>query len=83
MPRFNGTGPFGAGPRTGRGLGTCGGGMGSGRGMGYGRGMGSGAGIGSGRNFYTKGEESEMLKEEEKELENELKAIKERMSELK
>jgi len=30
MPRFNGTGPMGQGPRTGRGLGPCGGGYGFG-----------------------------------------------------
>ena len=71
MPRFNGMGPFGAGPRTGRGLGPCG------------RGMGYGCGAGYERRFYTKVEESELLKEEEAELENELKAVKERLAEIK
>lgn len=71
MPRFDKTGPFGTGPRTGRGLGPCCGGMGFGGGMGY------------GRKFYTKAEETDMLKEEEKELEGELKALKERIEEIK
>ncbi|MFH1582396.1 MAG: DUF5320 family protein [bacterium] len=71
MPRFDQTGPFGFGPRTGRGLGSCGGGMGFGRGMGY------------GRRFYTRGEEAKILKEEEKELGEELKAVKERIEEFK
>ncbi|MBN1942659.1 MAG: DUF5320 domain-containing protein [Phycisphaerae bacterium] len=41
MPGFDGTGPMGQGPMTGRGLGPCGRGMafrrGGGRGLGYGR----------------------------------------------
>lgn len=63
MPNFNGTGPLGAGPMTGRGFGPCCGaqaygrgmqrgnglGMGSGGGLGMGRGMGRGAGGGFGR----------------------------------
>lgn len=42
MPRFDKTGPQGAGPMTGRGFGPCGRGlgMGFGRGRGYGRGLG-------------------------------------------
>lgn len=40
MPRFDGTGPRGMGPKTGRGLGPCGGGMGWGRGYGMGYGAG-------------------------------------------
>lgn len=64
MPRGDGTGPWGQGPMTGRGLGYCSGyersgfmtprpGMGLGRGMGAGwtpgRGMGMGMGMGRGR----------------------------------
>ena len=75
MPRFDGTGPLGQGPRTGRGMGYCGGG----RGMGWGRGY----GCGYGRMFYTKKEESEMLKDEATALEEELKAVKERLAEIK
>jgi len=69
MPRVDGTGPMGQGPRTGRGMGPCGGGMGYGRGFG-------------GRNFYTRKEEMEMLKDEQTDLENELKAVKEKIAEL-
>ena len=42
MPGFNGTGPRGMGPMTGRGMGPCG--RGFGRGMGYGMGYGRGFG---------------------------------------
>lgn len=73
MPRFDGTGPQGFGPRSGRGMGPCG------AGMGYGR----GDARGFGRRFYTKKEESGILNEEVEDLEQELKAIKERLSELK
>ncbi len=53
MPRGDGTGPEGRGPRTGRGLGRCGpgrgaGGTGRGRGRDMGRGMGAGRGLGRG-----------------------------------
>ncbi len=67
MPRFDGTGPFGQGMGTGRRMGPCF------RGTGY--------GMGTGRRFFTRKEETEMLKEEVQELENELKAAKERLSE--
>ena len=70
MPRFDGTGPCGFGPNSGRGMGPCGDGT-------------RGAGRGFGRRFYTKKEESEMLAEETEALENELKAMKERLAELK
>lgn len=42
MPGMDGTGPRGAGMRTGRGLGPCGGGrpVGRGMGLGFGRGLG-------------------------------------------
>ena len=46
MPGQNGTGPYGQGPMTGRGLGPCG--AGAGRGRGFGRGMGCGMGRGMG-----------------------------------
>ena len=76
MPKFDGTGPQGQGPRTGRGMGPCEGGMGCGRGFGFGQGMG-------GRRFFSKKEESEILDTEVEDLEAELKAIKERLGELK
>ena len=72
MPRFNGMGPAGMGPGTGWGLGPCSGGMN--RGMGYGFGW---------RRFPSKEEESEMLTEEIKEMEEELKGARERLAELK
>jgi len=74
MPRFDGTGPWGMGPGTGWGLGPCVAGMGWRRGAGRGFGW---------RRFYTKKEESEILEEDVKDLEEELKAAKERLTELK
>lgn len=40
MPRYDGTGPWGQGPMTGRGMGPCNRAYQSGYGFGYGRGMG-------------------------------------------
>ncbi len=74
MPMQDRTGPEGQGPRTGRGLGLCGGG-GAFR-MGcrwFGRGL---------RARFTRKEEKDMLAEEKKELEAELEAVKERMGEM-
>lgn len=61
MPRGDRTGPFGEGPRSGRGLGYCngynspgftkGGGLGLGRGHGRGRGFGRKRGYGYGRGY--------------------------------
>ena len=77
MPKFDRTGPQGQGPRTGRGMGSCGGGIG------YGCPYNTGFGQGIGRRFFSKKEESEILDTEVEELEAELKAIKERLEELK
>jgi len=74
MPRYDGNGPAGMGPRTGWGRGPCGAGRGFNRGF--------GGGFGS-RRFWTKSEEKESLQEEKESLENEMKAIKERLDELK
>lgn len=63
MPAGDRTGPWGLGPRTGRGLGYCSGyptpgfmypgpGMGLGRGFGFGRGFGRGMRMGRGRGFW-------------------------------
>jgi len=81
MPRFDGTGPGGAGPGSGWGLGPCGAGMGwrRGGGRGYGRGLGW-------RPYQpqiTKKEEKEILENDVTDLEEELKAIKARLSQLK
>ena len=84
MPRFNGTGPRGFGPMTGRGMGPCAPGYGLGRGMGLGRGYGW-------QDFYptypyrnmTQKEELEVLENESESLKEELEGIKERIVELK
>ena len=83
MPRFNGTGPMGQGPMTGRGLGPCGGGMVNGR-RGGGRGLGWRRFLG----YYpaptlSKKDEVEMLSGEAEIVEEELKNIKARLAELK
>ena len=64
MPKFDGRGPLGYGPATGRGIGSCQ----------YGRGC--------GRRYYSRKEEAETLKEDIKDIENELEATKERLSEI-
>ncbi len=76
MPRFNGTGPMGQGPLTGRGLGPCGGGMR--QGWGYRSGYGFGH-----RRFISPKNELASLEDEEKMLEEELAAIKEEKAALK
>jgi len=78
MPRYDGTGPLGSGSGVGWGLGLCGAGMGWRRG--FGRGFGRFWRFGS---QITKKEEKEMLGEKVEVLEEELKAIKARISELK
>ena len=75
MPRFDGTGPLGQGPRTGRGLGPCGGGMG-------GRGWGCWGSYGF-RRFISPKNELAALEDEEKMLEEELVAIREERTALK
>ena len=90
MPRFDGTGPRGSGAGTGWGLGPCGAGMGWRRGFGRGYGRGYGRGFGwRGYGGYpyqpqiTQKEEKDMLMDDAKGLEEELKAIKSRLDELK
>lgn len=88
MPRFNGTGPLGAGPGTGWGLGPC-----DAAGRGWPRGHGRKRGWGHWgygpwccpgyQPEITKKEEKEMLKQEAELLEEELKTIKERLAGLK
>ncbi len=92
MPRGDGTGPNGMGPRTGRGLGYCNGYDNPGFNKGMPRG---GAGFGRGfraRRFWneptypqriTKEEEKRMLEDEKKYIENELNDIKKRLDEIK
>ncbi len=86
MPRYNGTGPLGYGPGTGRGLGPCGAGMAYGyRGGGRGQGFGWRRfwGYGSYQPQITKEEEKERLTQEVTNLQEELKATKTRLTELK
>jgi hypothetical protein len=80
MPKLDRTGPSGQGPKTGKGMGNCGGGKGLGWGRGYGCGCGGGL---FGRMFYTKEERDEMLKDREAVLENELRAVKEELAQKK
>lgn len=70
MPRLDGTGPQGEGPRTGRGLGNCG--------PGYGPNYGC-----CGRRFFTQNEERDMLVESIQNLKADLKAAEERLAEIK
>ncbi|MCK9186947.1 MAG: DUF5320 domain-containing protein [Candidatus Colwellbacteria bacterium] len=74
MPYFNGTGPDGYGPGTGRGLGPCGAGMARGRGFGRGRGF-FGRAFGFGRNNsgtgYSLQDRKEWLKQELRAIEEE------------
>lgn len=89
MANFDGTGPQGAGPRTGKGMGNCTGGANRAYGCPRGRGGRGARGMGRGYRAYqgtqviTEKEEKEMLQDDAKYLEEELKAIKERLSEIK
>jgi len=84
MPRFDRTGPLGSGPGTGWGLGPCEAGMAWRRGRGWrGRGFGRFWGNYPYQPQTTKKEETEMLTEEAGALEEELKSVKERITELK
>jgi len=85
MPRFDGTGPLSYGPGTGWGAGPCGAGMAWRRRWRFGRGFGQQRSQGYGPNqpnISTK-EEENILKDEVQELEDELKAVKQRLTELK
>lgn len=82
MPAYNGTGPQGAGPMTGRGMGPCG--------YGYGRGRGMGSAMGMGRFFgccpaypqkVSKEDEKKMLNEELGLLKEEISDIEKRLTE--
>ena len=87
MPRFDGTGPQGAGPATGRGMGPCGQGRGYGQGRGFGRGRGMGGRFCGFCGYPQAGrmssaDEKSLLKEDVQDLEAELSAAKERLAEL-
>ena len=76
---------MGYGPGTGWGMGPCGAGFGWRRGNGRGRGLGrrNSWGYGAYQPQITKTEEKEILEEDMTDLEEELKAIKTRLNELK
>lgn len=84
MPGGNRRGPLGQGPMTGRGLGYCGGfggGIGLGRGGGRGRGFGFAPVVNAGATV-SEAEETEILRQEAKNLETSLQEVKERLSRL-
>lgn len=70
MPKFDGTGPNGMGPMTGKGMGSCGGRFGRGRRFGFCRFRAVG---------FSKGEEKKMLEEEIKHAEEYLKELKKQL----
>ncbi|MDY0236289.1 MAG: DUF5320 domain-containing protein [Gudongella sp.] len=78
MPRYNGTGPRGQGPLTGRGMGYCAQRTPGYDTRGYGRGIGCGMGRGFGRGlgYAPIVSEREMLEENMRYLEEELNAVK-------
>jgi len=80
MPGFDKTGPWGLGPKTGRGLGPCGGGRAWKRGWGYKNGYRWGWGY---KKFISPKDELAILEEEEKILNEELEAIRKEKSTLK
>ena len=79
MPKFDGTGPRGMGPRTGRGFGPCGRGLSSRRSFGFGQGMGRWFGW---NNPRTSKDQLEALDDYKKTLEEELKNVEKEKKEL-
>jgi hypothetical protein len=78
MPRFDGTGPMGYGPMTGRGFGPCS------RGQAFRRGFGRGFGLRyAGPVTLTKEEQKKILEAELKEIEAEKQEIENKLKELK
>ena len=77
MPNFNGRGPRGEGPMTGRGMGRCNGGQVS---RGFGRGQGRGFGF---RRFFSQKEEVEDLKSYQEDLKAELKVVEKELKDVK
>jgi len=74
MPKYDGTGPQGMGPKTGRGLGPCGGGMG----------WKNGCGMGMNRGYFslTGNERIAMLKEQAKYLKEDLETVEKEIASL-
>jgi len=67
MPRLDGTGPQGQGPRTGRGLGNC-----QGTGQGMEKGLGQGQGRGRAVDTLSKEEQKAVLEAEKKDIEQKI-----------
>ncbi|MBM3228369.1 hypothetical protein FJZ20_00555 [Candidatus Pacearchaeota archaeon] len=80
MPRFDGTGPQGLGPLTGRGLGPCNKGMRRGAGRGFGKSFGYGYAESV---VITPENEKKLLEAELKEIELEKQEIEKRLKEIK
>ena len=80
MPNFSGTGPTGMGPRTGRGFGPCGLGLGWRKRFGAGRGM--GRYFGNWNWPENKEDQSQSLKDYQKALEEELEDVKKESEDL-
>lgn len=80
MPNFDGTGPQGMGPRTGRGFGPCGLGLGWRRRFGAGRGM--GRYFGNWGDPQTKEDKLKALSDYKKALEEELEDVKKEEEEI-
>jgi len=78
MPAFDKTGPQGQGPKTGRGMGSCGGG----RGRGMGRGMGFGRCCGRGLGRYFGWNAPQTTEEKHKDLESYKKALQEELEDV-
>ena len=78
MPRFDGTGPFSAGPMTGRGMGNCGAGVGLRGRCGFRRGM----GFDRWNLLQTAKDQKESLADYRKALETELEYVKREEEEL-
>jgi len=83
MPGQDGTGPNGQGPMTGRGLGSCGKGLGLGMRRGFGRGLGRARCPAKFAVGFSKEEEKKILEAELKEIDTEKQEIAKRIKELK
>ena len=80
MPNMDKTGPRGVGPKTGRGMGSCGAGHGSGLGLGRGYGRMMCGWVWKKYQSMPESERKEILKQEIKDLEDEKKTIEEELS---
>ncbi|NMA93143.1 MAG: DUF5320 domain-containing protein [Clostridiales bacterium] len=88
MPRMDGTGPMGEGPKTGRGMGSCEGeatpryGIGRGRGRGFGSRCGRGLGRGRGLNRVSAKLNKETLEDQRDALKDKLSIIDAKLKDL-